>query len=186
VRALDRHKPRFTSRPAFTPRAAVIIGYFTPNLCDSLNSAWTSFTPQRRRKEVITIRLPDPLQHKKVKVLVDPSVLTTAVRQLLDNVDKLARQDAPVTIVCHVCFPDEKIEAAKAFPKVGRNQVGVLVSNSGTPYPNRAGIKLQGLSSVQMRLSEYGGRLDYAVPEPATGWSFRVMMTLAVWTEEEE
>jgi hypothetical protein len=74
------------------PKAAVVIGHFTPVLRDSLVSGWESFKPQRRMKDVIQIDMKSLLRHKAMRVVADPGMLGTTLRQLLHNIDTLAEK----------------------------------------------------------------------------------------------
>ncbi len=163
-------------------RAVDVIGNFTPNLSNTLNKAWERYSPVRRSKDAIKMNMDDLLQHSSVRVLIDPTVLSTAMIQLIDNVDKLAEQDSTATIKCRVCLPEASAQAT-GIAKIKTGHVGILVSNTGTPRPMISQIKLRGLSAVKMRLNEYGGNLAYIIPE--TEYSFEVMLKLLVWTEED-
>ena len=165
-------------------KAVDIIGNFTPNLCETLVNASERYSPQRRSKEAFAINIDELSRYSYVKVLIDPTVLTTAMNQLLDNVDKLAEQDTPVSVMCRISLPDDNNEVPEGTPRIAFGQVGVVVSNTGTPRPKIAQLKPRGLSAVKIRLSEYGGGLDFVVPEAQ--WSFEVTMKLPVWTEEEK
>jgi len=164
------------------PKAAVVIGHFTPVLRDSLLAAWESFKPQRRMKDVIHIDMKSLLLHNAMRVLADPGMLGTTLRQLLHNIDTLAEKDAPVSVEWRVHLPHATDADTSPAWTVPPGQVWVVVSNTGTPRPRPARVKLRGLAEARMRLSEYGGGLDFAVPE--SGWSFQVMLKLLVWTEE--
>jgi hypothetical protein len=164
--------------------AAMVISHFTPNIHDSLISAWENFIPVHRSKQVINMKMTDLLKHKSMKVLVDPSVLITAMCQFLDNIDRIAEPNSSVSVLCEIRLPGELSKDVNAQPNINSGQVEVVVSNSGTSPPGSDQIKLRGLAAVKMRLLEYGGGLDYVIPK--SDWSFQVMMKLLVWTEEEK
>jgi hypothetical protein len=174
----------FPSGERDRPMAATVIAYFTPNLYDSFISAWGHFTPKRRKKEAIQMDMTDLLRHKSMKVLVDPGVLTTAINQLLDNIDKHTEQGAAVRVSCLIRLSEDESQVADVIPKIALEQVGVVVSNNNTPRLDPAQIKLRGLSAVKMRLSEYGGEFYYTVPE--NNLFFQVTMILPIWTEAQK
>jgi len=164
------------------PKAAIIIGNFTPNLVDALDSAWLSFPLQQQSTKVVQMEIIHRAQHRSMKVLIDPALLTTAMHQLFDNIYKYSESEVLINIACDIRYPGGEAKDTLADPNIDPGEVEVVVSNTGTARPELGQVKLRGLSAVRMRLSEYGAELEYAVP--ATGWSFQVSIKLLVWTKE--
>lgn len=164
------------------PRAVEIISSFTPNLCNVVAAAWGNFSPHRLCKERMSLDMSDLSRHSYVRVLMDPTVLTTTLNQLWDNIDRLAipTDDNRVEIVFTLVWSD-KSEDIDVMVKAG--EIGLKVSNTCTPRPNLDHLKQRGLSAARIRLSEYGGSLANLVP--TLDFTFEVMLKFLVWTEEE-
>ena len=165
------------------PKAAKIIEYFTPFLYESIKSAWERFQPRHRPKENIHMDMTALSKLNGVRILIDPAVLTTAVQQLLDNIDRLAAPDVFPEVLCRATFPEDSPPRGDAQNQLKREKLQVVVSNTDTSGQDISYITPRGLASVKARLSEYGGALEYAVPN--SEWTFEVTMTLPVWLEEE-
>ena len=119
-----------------------------------------------------------------MKVIVDPTVLATALRQVLDNIDKHGDPQKSILIVVEI------VTSAGAKTSFGQRstpegKVSVIMTNDGTSRPKSNKITVRGLADVRVALDEYGAELDYGAPEDLS-MSFGVIMTFDSWREEEK
>jgi len=169
----------FAEEPPILP--ARIIRHYTPNLRVSVLAAWGAMRSDSCFGSQIVADLAGLDSHGPLRVVVDPTVLATALTQVFHNLKKHAEGDSRVDATCEIQLTTDH-HGLPDSPRTRADRVDLTFSNTGTRRPASKQVVLDGLAEVQARLAEYGG--DFRYNTRSTTWSFQATLVLPIWTEK--